>query len=161
MGLLWNVLLSLWMALGVVQQPTPALPPGALRSRVLLQVGAWQGVVWVADTATQRHLGLMEQPGLAQSSQKGMLFLFPPNHTPVFWMKDTPEPLVLLFVKGGRVVSGVYMPACNAGNFCPQYPAPGPVPAAVELTPTGLPPGILTPGTPVSWQPLSPAPFPS
>jgi len=58
----------------------------------------------------------MGQADLAQSGVKGMLFLFPPHHLPVFWMKNTPEPLWLLFVLRGKVERNVYMPPCKTGE---------------------------------------------
>ncbi len=105
------------------------------RERATLHIGVWQGEVWVADTAAKRHQGLMGQADLAHSRVKGMLFLFPSHHRPVFWMKDTPEPLWLLFVLRGKVKKVEYMPPCKAGEVCPRYPAPGQVRAAVELSP--------------------------
>lgn|GEM_PF-6804314 len=40
-----------------------------------------------------------------------------------------------LIVRRGMVEKAVYMPPCEVGDMCPRYPAPGPVCAAVELSP--------------------------
>ncbi|MHB1681511.1 MAG: DUF192 domain-containing protein [Bacilli bacterium] len=122
------------------------------RERAMLRIGAWQGEVWVADTPAERHRGLMGQTDLAQSGVKGMLFLFPPHHLSVFWMKDTPEPLWLLFVRRGKVEEVEYMPPCTSGHVCPRYPATGPVQAAVEISPAAWR-GVKTAvGMTVTWR---------
>ncbi len=122
------------------------------RQLATLHIGAWQGEVWVADTPAQRHRGLMDQANLAHSRVKGMLFLFPPHHRPVFWMKDTPEPLWLLFVRRDKVEKVVYMQPCASGHACPRYPAPGPVRAAVELSPAAWRSAKTAVGMMVRWR---------
>ena len=122
------------------------------RQLATLQIGAWQGVVWVADTPAERHQGLMGQANLAHSRVKGMLFLFPPHHRPIFWMKNTPEPLWLLFVRRGKVEEVEYMQPCKAGEVCPRYPAPGPVQAAVELSPAARRGVKTVVGMVVTWR---------
>ena len=41
-------------------------------------------------------------PGLCVN---GMLFVFPSNGTTCFWMKNTPEPLVQMWVSNGTITS--------------------------------------------------------
>lgn len=52
----------------------------------------------------------------------GMLFIFPSNETTCFWMKNTPEPLVQIWISNGNITK-VYnaIPydtknVCGAGN---------------------------------------------
>ena len=81
-----------------------------------------------------------------------MLFLFPPHHLPVFWMKDTSEPRWLLFVRRGKVEKTVYMPPCKTGDVCPRYTAPWSVRAAVELSPAAWQAVKTAVGMAVVWQ---------
>jgi|GEM_PF-3499788 len=122
------------------------------RERATLRIGVWQGEVWVVATPAERHRGLMGQADLAHSRVKGMLFLFPSHHRPVFWMKDTSEPLWLLFVHRGKVEKVEYMPPCKVGDVCTRYPAPWPVRAAVELSPVAWRGAKTVVGMTVQWR---------
>ena len=131
--------------LTVAYRPVP-------REQATLHIGVWHGEVWVATTPAERHQGLMGQANLAQSGVKGMLFLFPPHHRPIFWMKNTPEPLWLLFVLRGKVEKALYMPPCKLGDVCPRYPAPWPVRTAVELSSAAWRGAKTAVGMAVTWR---------
>ncbi len=58
----------------------------------------------LAATPEAQARGLMDRPSLAEGH--GMLFPFPFPRIASFWMKDTPQPLDLLFVSpGGRIAA--------------------------------------------------------
>jgi uncharacterized membrane protein (UPF0127 family) len=76
----------------------------------------------VAKTHDQQELGLMYRPPLPPD--RGMLFPFNPAQPVTFWMKNTPEPLDMVFLLNG-VIKYIQVNAipCQLEN-CPTY---GPV----------------------------------
>ena len=61
--------------------------------------------VELARTPAQREQGLMYRRELAP--QAGMLFIFPEEGFPVFWMKNTLIPLDLIFISAAPAVAGI------------------------------------------------------
>lgn len=59
--------------------------------------------VEIADTLQEREKGLMFRQSLPEGT--GMLFLFPSVGRGSFWMKDTPIPLDMIFIRDGAIVS--------------------------------------------------------
>lgn len=59
-------------------------------------------LVEIADTEDRRRLGLMHRTQLAKDS--GMLFVFDHPDRVMFWMKDTPLPLDIIFLSEELVV---------------------------------------------------------
>jgi uncharacterized protein len=55
----------------------------------------------VAKTPDQQETGLMNRPPLPDD--RGMLFPFEPPRPVVFWMKNTPSPLDMVFLLNGEV----------------------------------------------------------
>jgi uncharacterized membrane protein (UPF0127 family) len=73
----------------------------------------------VAATPEQQAKGLMYRPPLPDD--RGMLFLFNPPRFTRFWMKNTPSPLDMIFLRNGEVRAIVAdVPPCEA-NPCPTY----------------------------------------
>lgn len=56
----------------------------------------------VAKTDKERSIGLSNRTSLNENS--GMIFVFPKDSTPVFWMKDTKIPLDIIWIKDGVIV---------------------------------------------------------
>ena len=90
--------------------------------------------VEVAATEPQQQQGLMYRPPLAPDA--GMLFApYPPDGGPPraanFWMRNTPSPLDILFIRPDRTIATV------AENTVPFSETPGPsgepVSAVLEL----------------------------
>jgi len=81
----------------------------------------------VAKTSDQQELGLMCRPTLPPN--QGMLFPFNPARPVTFWMKNTPEPLDMVFLLKG-VIEYIQVDAipCQLEN-CPTY---GPVNTSVD-----------------------------
>jgi uncharacterized membrane protein (UPF0127 family) len=62
-------------------------------------------VVEIADTPGKRELGLQYRRELADN--RGMLFLFPAEKENVFWMKNTPIPLDMVFIDASHQIVGI------------------------------------------------------
>ena len=81
-----------------------------------------------ADEAT-RATGLMHRTHLARDA--GMLFDFRTTVMTAFWMKDTPIPLDMLFVRPDGTIASI---AANAVPFSTaEIAAPEPVRAVIEI----------------------------
>lgn len=79
----------------------------------------------VARTPAQQQMGLMYRPPLADD--RGMLFVFEPARPVRFWMKNTPSPLDMVFLKGGEVQAIAANAAPCAADPCPTYGPVAPV----------------------------------
>ncbi|MFC1625426.1 DUF192 domain-containing protein [Patescibacteria group bacterium] len=67
-----------------------------------MTVGETKVDVEIAKTQKERQVGLSNRSSLDEN--KGMLFVFEKNVTPVFWMKDTQIALDLIWIKDGMVI---------------------------------------------------------
>lgn len=80
----------------------------------------------VARTAQEQAKGLMYRPPLP--NDRGMLFPFNPPRPVQFWMKNTPSPLDMVFLRDGEVQAIVEdVPPCES-DPCPTYGPETPVP---------------------------------
>ena len=88
--------------------------------------------VEVADTWLSRMRGLQNRTGIAPD--QGMLFVFPRESRPGFWMKDVSFPLDVVFLNQEKTIVEVFesLPPCN-GGICPTYKPSQPVKYALEL----------------------------
>lgn len=69
--------------------------------------------VEIADTPSERRVGLMHRESLPDDA--GMVFLFPEPSSGGFWMKDTLIPLSIAFFDGeGRILRILDMEPCRA-----------------------------------------------
>jgi uncharacterized membrane protein (UPF0127 family) len=83
----------------------------------------------VATTPAQHEYGLMHRHALAADA--GMIFLYDPPDTVSMWMKDTPLPLDMLFVRADGTIEKI---ATHAVPFdVTPIEADEPVRAVIEL----------------------------
>lgn len=79
----------------------------------------------VARTLQEQAQGLMHRPPLPDD--RGMLFPFDPPRPVQFWMKNTPSPLDMVFLRDGEIQAIVAAaPPCEA-DPCPTYGPETPV----------------------------------
>jgi uncharacterized protein len=85
----------------------------------------------VAQTPAQQEMGLMNRPPLADD--RGMLFPFDPPRQLVFWMKNTPSPLDMVFLLNGEVKAIAADAAPCTADPCPTYSSDAVVNQVIEL----------------------------
>lgn len=78
--------------------------------------GAAHFTVEIADDPIEQRRGLMFREHLAAS--QGMLFVYPWDGAPAFWMKNTLIPLDMLFITSEGVVQHVH-PMAKPGDLTP------------------------------------------
>lgn len=110
-----------------------AVPPGAVvTTTVPLRLKTAQGgqvlSMELAISEAEQERGLMHRPPLPQG--RGMLFPFVLPRVASFWMKDTPAPLDLLFIRPDGTVATVLHG--KPGDLSPLS-AGEPVSAVVEI----------------------------
>ena len=108
LGMLW--LASLLTACQPAASDKATHGPQTLPTQPLVLVGGpsvttLNLTVEIADDDAERAQGLMFRPRLPDNH--GMLFVWPAAQRNVFWMKNTPEPLDLLFFKNGKLVATI------------------------------------------------------
>jgi hypothetical protein len=99
---------------------SPAAPTGQqLPITAEAEMGGQMIQLEVARTPEQQAMGLMHRPELPDN--RGMLFPFDPPRPSRFWMKNTPEPLDMVFLLNGEIQAIVVnAPPCTA-DPCPTY----------------------------------------
>lgn len=78
------------------------------KPRVIIQGAQGRRAIFeveLADTPAKRAFGLKHRQDLGPD--QGMLFIFPHDGVHVFWMKDTPLSLDMIFIGGDRKVVGI------------------------------------------------------
>ena len=91
--------------------------------------GTFEFTVELATTAEQRACGLMKRPKLGRDD--GMLFKQPSIGPAYFWMKNTPQPLDIIFLdEAGRVLHWAEFTTPYSSNV---WGIDGPVAAVLEL----------------------------
>ncbi|MBU1361991.1 MAG: DUF192 domain-containing protein [Gammaproteobacteria bacterium] len=89
--------------------------------RVELVAGMYRIDAQVAQTPTQRQIGLMFRKEMPQA--EGMLFVFEQPSTQCFWMKNTLLPLTAAFVADdGRIVNLADMQPMTEASHCSSEP---------------------------------------
>ncbi len=77
----------------------------------------------VADTESAREQGLSGRASLGGND--GMLFVFPADETPSFWMKEMSFPLDFIWLDAGKKVTEItpdVSPSTYPQTFSPSYP---------------------------------------
>lgn len=118
--------------LGAARADCPNPPqPQLTTSSLAIQTarGRFEFTVELASTAEQRACGLMKRPKLERAA--GMLFRQPEIGPAYFWMKNTPQPLDILFLdEKGRVMHWAAFTTPYSTNV---WGTDGPVAAVLEL----------------------------
>ncbi|WP_416670855.1 DUF192 domain-containing protein [Egbenema bharatensis] len=73
----------------------------------------------VARTQAQQSQGLMHRPPLPDD--RGMLFVFDPPRFTRFWMRNTPSPLDMVFLREGEVLTIIDSAQPCEADPCPTY----------------------------------------
>ena len=95
---------------------------GARAEEVTITVDGTEIAVEVADTPTERSLGLMYRDSLPANS--GMVFVYPDAKERSFWMKDTRIPLSIAFVDNtGKIVKIADMQPFDTTHTSSVFPA--------------------------------------
>ena len=85
----------------------------------------------VAQTPDQQQMGLMYRPAL--SDDRGMLFPMGTPRPVMFWMRNVPVALDMVFVNQGRIVAiAANVPPCATAS-CPTYGPKVNVDQVIEL----------------------------
>ncbi|MEH3087551.1 MAG: DUF192 domain-containing protein [Xylophilus ampelinus] len=89
--------------------------------RTVLQAGMHRIDAQVAQTPTEREIGLMQRKSMPQ--HEGMLFVFPEAGVQCFWMKNTVLPLTAAFVADdGTIVNLADMQPMTTDSHCSAQP---------------------------------------
>lgn len=113
--------------------------------------------VRVADEPKRRRQGLMGVEELPDGT--GMLFTWSSDEprTGAFWMRDTPAPLDIAYLRHGQIVSIHQMEPCleyqDASQDCPSYPPGGPYDTALEVRQGWFAEQSIEPGARVDVEP--------
>ena len=84
---------------------------------------------WTLEARRQGLMGVTDFLGWT-----GMAFVFEADTEAAFWMRNTPMPLSIVFLRAdGAVVSIVDMEPCADVDSCPTYPPAGPYRFAIEV----------------------------
>ena len=78
--------------------------------------------VEIADTPPKRAFGLKYRRDLR--ADQGMLFIFPEEKVHVFWMKDTPLPLDMIFIDRNLKIVGIVRETQPFSTESRSVPAP-------------------------------------
>lgn len=123
----------------ISQQPAPAVtnpaanqPTGQVLPITAQAIMGGQTIqLEVARTFRQQAMGLMHRPALPDD--RGMLFPFDPPRPVQFWMKNTPQPLDMVFMLNGEIQAiAPNSPPCTT-DPCPTYGTDKPVNQVIEL----------------------------
>ena len=122
------VLASLLLAFGMAKAAAPLrLPVESVT--IVTHAGPHVFKMEIAADDVSRRQGLMHRTRLAKNA--GMLFDFKTTVMTAFWMKDTPLPLDMLFVRSDGTISTV---AANAvPNSTAEISSAEPIRAVIEI----------------------------
>jgi uncharacterized membrane protein (UPF0127 family) len=126
--------------------PVTAQPPATTTRRALPGFGEvvvevtkadGQVVSWcllLAETPAQTRRGLMEVTDPELGGYEGMLFRFDAPHDGGFYMRNTPQPLMIAYLDpDGRPVDIIRMEPCADVEGCPVYPPSAPYVRTIEV----------------------------
>ncbi len=129
---------------------------GGSSERVEVRIGGLVVRAELARTPEERVPGLSGRPSLRQDG--GMLFVFPTEQRPGFWMKDMRFPLDFVWISAGRHVAGVTenVPPPSPGtadSALPLYSSDSPVLYVLEVNGGAVRRSGVRVGDPVTFTP--------
>ena len=130
-----------------------ALPGfGEVAIRVTMSDGSVRTYcVMTARTSAQQQRGLMTVTDTKLGGYDGMLFEFPVNGTGGFWMRNTPMPLSIAYLRAdGSLVQALDMEPCSDSPGCRTYRPGGEYRMALEVPQGRLPDLGITEGAQVT-----------
>ncbi|MBL0712903.1 MAG: DUF192 domain-containing protein [Desulfosarcina sp.] len=84
--------------------------------------------VCIAESASQRRRGLMHCPQLKTGT--GMLFIYAQARPRVFWMKETPLELAIIFISADARIAAIEK---GTPASLSRIPSPGPIRQVLEI----------------------------
>lgn len=96
-----------------------------------LTIGPASLTVELADTAKLWEKGLSNRPELPPG--QGMLFIFPRDHTPLFWMKDMQFAIDIIWINQGAITEITPQVSPPSGSELPTYSPTEPVGMVLEV----------------------------
>ena len=118
----------------VAQAPAPAVQASLSQTLPITAKATFKDQVIqleVARTPDQQEVGLMNRSPLPDD--RGMLFPFEPPRPVIFWMKNTPSPLDIVFLLNGEVKAIAVDARPCAADPCPTYSSNDAVNQVIEL----------------------------
>ena len=118
----------------VAEASAPSAPASPLQTLPITAKATFKDQVIqleVAQTPEQQEVGLMNRPPLP--ADRGMLFPFEPPRPVIFWMKNTPSPLDMVFLLNGEVKAIAADARPCAADPCPTYGSNDSVNQVIEL----------------------------
>ncbi len=114
----WATIGALALAAASVAHSQSAQPT---LKQTMLRAGMHLIRAEVADSHETRTMGLMHRKSLELNS--GMLFVFDRKDKHCFWMKNTPLPLSIAFIRSdGEIVTIKHMSPNSEQTHCPSEP---------------------------------------
>jgi uncharacterized membrane protein (UPF0127 family) len=143
---------ALALLVGCQAQPGSALAPAAeSTARVPLTIQTGKGVrafsVEVARTGLEQERGLMFRTSLPKDS--GMIFPMSPPRPAAFWMKNTPLPLDIIFIRPDGTIARIA--AQTVPYSLDLIECAEPVAAVLEIAGGGAEAAGIEEGDKVSW----------
>lgn len=109
---------------------------------VKVKIGGYEYSVEVVDTGPAMAQGLSDRDSLAPDH--GMLFVFNPARSEVFWMHGMRFPIDIVWIANGRVTGVVHRAPVPEGISTPMFNSPGIVDYVLEVpADTALKNGIV------------------
>lgn len=120
-----------------------------LHEKSFVRVGSANLTVEISQEKNEWEKGLSGRDSLSQGT--GMLFRFPREHLPVFWMKDMKFPIDIVWIKNGTILSIEQDVPPPQDTELPTFSPPQPVDTVLEVPAGFAAESGWEPGTPINY----------